>query len=190
MMSKWPPFATLRISTVSPVVVARSRYFSVARGQLPPSSRTCRYPMFQVTMPFAVCALAIGCVARRRIALRPAAAMDDHRDGKGSAGGGKAQLVKLAWIFPVCLDKSRFRREQSILVGQLMPTSASRPLPYGERSLRKPCPQGERERLQAELNLCVAQTTRHQRKSPRGRERVGSSTVSQSSVWKDSPHVA
>lgn len=64
------------------------------------------------------------CVARRRIALRPAAAMDDHRDGKGSAAGGKAQLVKLAWIFPVCLDKSRFRREQSIPVGQLMPTSA------------------------------------------------------------------
>jgi hypothetical protein len=40
--------------------------------------------MYQVAMPFAVSALAKSAV-RGRISLRAAAAMDDHRDGKGPA---------------------------------------------------------------------------------------------------------
>lgn len=39
-------------------------------------------------------------------ALRPAVAMDDHGDGKGSVAGGYAQFTKLQWVGAIRLDKS------------------------------------------------------------------------------------
>lgn len=117
------------------------------------------------------------CVARRRIALRPAAPPRRKRVRCRREGATRQ----------IGVDLSRMPRQESVSTRAEHPCRSvdadfSMIRPCGERSLRKSCPKGESGGLQAELVLCVAQTTRHQRKSPRGRERVGSSTVSQSSV--------
>ena len=70
------------------------------QGMCPASPRpTCRYSIFQVAMPCAVRrARQWRCVTQGRIALRPAAAVNNHRDGEGSAALRQAQLAKLQLI--------------------------------------------------------------------------------------------
>ena len=54
------------------------------------------------------------CVTQGRIALRPAAAVNNHRDGEGSAALRQAQLAKLQLIGVVRFNQRGFRRGQRV----------------------------------------------------------------------------